>query len=55
MNPNEAAFQGENVRKKVTRERSDIIKRLCGDLENTANKSESRLEKDHEKSQSISK
>ena len=41
MNPNEADFPRQEVRRKVTRERSDIVKRLSADLDNVANHSPS--------------
>jgi hypothetical protein len=41
MNPNEAEFIRQEIRKPYKRERSDIIKRLSADSDNSVNKSPS--------------
>ena len=56
MNPNEAEFSRHEVRKPYKRERSDIIKRLSADLDNSVNKSPSNFARQYyQNPKSISK
>lgn len=53
MNPNEPEFHKQEVRNNLQRERSDVIKRLCNELD-SANKSDTSFNNRND-SKSISK
>jgi hypothetical protein len=56
LNPNEAEFGKRTIRRKITRERSDIIKRLSWDLDNnTFQKSPSTFGKDRKDPECVSR
>jgi len=55
MNPNEAEFSKQIVKSKINRERSDILTRLCYELDSALNKSDTTEVKNLEQSKSLSK